>query len=275
MNYEEIFAWSASLRLSETLELGDPAYTVLNWLANQLGYGVWFVNLVCGLIFAWGLVRFARVQANPWLAIVIAVPYLVIVVAMGYSRQGVAIGIIMAGMARLERSSLLRFAGYIFFAAAFHKSAIVVLPLVALSAVRHRLAMAGMLAVLAAMLYYFFVQASFDRMVTNYVTAEYNSQGAGIRVSMNLLPAAIFLLFPKRFQMSPQQKKLWRNFSIASFASLVLSGVPEAFGAKGKPNGQYLALVIAYSAAIQYVWLNYAAHADDWLPYQLFPWEYL
>jgi hypothetical protein len=100
--------------------------------------------------------------------------------------------------------------------------------------------------------------------------------------------------------VSPQQRKLWRNFSIAAFASLaalfyvdsstavdrlalyliplqlvVLAGAPEAFGQKGRPNGQYLALVVAYSAAIQYVWLNYAANASAWLPYQLFPWEFM
>ena len=229
-----------------------------------------------------------------------SIPYLVIVVAMGYSRQGVAIGIIMAGLAVLDRTTIVRFAFYIFFAAAFHKSAIVVLPLVALSAVRHRLVMIGLLAMLAILLYYFFVQASFDRMVVNYVEAEYSSQGAGIRVAMNLLPAAIFLFYAKRFGFPEQQEKLWRNFSIAAFVSLlllfylesstavdrlalyliplqlvVLSGVPTAFGNKGRPNGQYVALVIAYSAMIQFVWLNYAAHAGDWLPYTFFPWEFL
>jgi hypothetical protein len=299
-SYQEIFSWTANLKLKEALTLGDPAYTVLNWISNWLGYDIWFVNFVCGLIFAWGLVRFARRQANPWLAIVVAVPYLVIVVAMGYSRQGVAIGIIMAGLAVLDRSSIMRFAIYIFFAAAFHKSAIVVLPLVALSAVRHRLVMIFMLALLAVLLYYFFIQASFDRMVTNYVEAEYNSQGAAIRVSMNLLPAVIFLLYPKRFNLHEQQEKLWRNFSIAAIVSLillfylesstavdrlalyliplqlvVLSSFPEAFGTKGRPNGQYVALVISYSAVIQFVWLNYAAHADDWIPFQFFPWEFL
>ena len=299
-SYEEIFRWSASLKLVDTLTLGDPAYTLLNWIANWLEYDVWFVNFVCGAIFSWGLIRFARRQANPWLAIVVAIPYLVIVVAMGYSRQGVAIGIIMAGLAVLDRTTIVRFAFYIFFAAAFHKSAIVVLPLVALSAVRHRLVMIGLLAMLAILLYYFFVQASFDRMVVNYVEAEYSSQGAGIRVAMNLLPAAIFLFYAKRFGFAEQQEKLWRNFSIAAFVSLlllfylesstavdrlalyliplqlvVLSGVPTAFGNKGRPNGQYVALVIAYSAMIQFVWLNYAAHAGDWLPYTFFPWEFL
>ena len=96
--YLEIFRWSASASLEEAVTYGDPAYTLLNWVTQKLGYDIWLVNLVCGLIFAWGLVKFARTLSNPWLAMVIAVPYLIIVVAMGYSRQGVAIGIILAGM---------------------------------------------------------------------------------------------------------------------------------------------------------------------------------
>lgn len=28
--------------------------------------------------------------------------------------------------------------------------------------------------------------------------------------------------------------------------------------------------VIAYSLAVQFVWLNFAAHADHWLPYRFF-----
>jgi hypothetical protein len=299
-NYLTIFDWVGGISATEALNFGDPAYTFINWIAQKIGVDIWFVNFVCGLIFSWGLIRFARQQSNPWLAVVVAIPYLVIVVAMGYSRQGVAIGIILAGLAKLERTSIARFTLYIFFAAAFHKSAIVVLPLVGMSVVRNRLLVAGMLAVFAVMLYYFFVQASFDRMITNYIEAEYNSQGAAIRVVMNIPPALIYLAFWKRFNLPPQQHKLWRNFSIAALGALVLlfylesstavdrlalyiiplqmvvfSRLPEAFGVQGRPNGQYAAFVIAYSGLIQFVWLTYAAHAGDWLPFQLWPMDQL
>jgi hypothetical protein len=30
-------------------------------------------------------------------------------------------------------------------------------------------------------------------------------------------------------------------------------------------------VVIAYSFAVQFVWLNYAAHAEYWLPYRFYP----
>lgn len=46
----------------------DPGYQVLNWMSYRLGWGIWGVNVVCGLIFSIGLVRFCRHMPRPWLA---------------------------------------------------------------------------------------------------------------------------------------------------------------------------------------------------------------
>ncbi|MEA3034111.1 MAG: hypothetical protein QOH86_2127 [Sphingomonadales bacterium] len=273
----------------------DPGYGLLNWLAARFGMGMWAVNLACALAFTWGLVRFARRQPNPWLVMVVAVPYLIIVVAMGYTRQAVAIGFILAGLAVLEQG-LLRFSIYLAFAVTFHKSAVVVLPLVALSASYRRFVTVGILLVSAVILYYAFVQASVDRLMTVYVQYSYASQGAGVRVAMNLPPALIFLFFQRRFTASDQERKLWRNFSIAGLAALamleltsattavdrlalyiiplqmfVLGRLPFAFHSKRGPSAAITLMVIAYSATIEFVWLNYAANAPFWIPYQFYP----
>jgi len=294
-SYEATYFDYGYRKLGAVLLLSDPGYGVVNWLGRRLGFEVWFANLVCGTIFSWGLVKFARRQPNPWLAILIAVPYLIIVVAMGYTRQAVAIGLILAGLSVVDRTSILRFSGYILVAATFHKSAIIMLPLVALAATQQRIVTVGLLVVLAAIIYYLFVQSSVDRLLTGYVEAGYSSQGAGVRVAMNLPPAILFLLFANRFSLSKQQKKLWTNFSLAAFAALwfliftasstavdrvalyliplqifVLSRLPEAFPGRSGANGQIIFAIIAYSALIQFVWLNYAVHAPYWLPYQLF-----
>ncbi|HYP16222.1 MAG TPA: EpsG family protein [Opitutus sp.] len=295
-NYLGIMERTETAGLGELLEIGDPGYMLLNWIATRLGLSIWAVNLSCGLIFSWGLIRFARRQPNPWLAVLVAIPYLVIVVAMGYSRQGVAIGIILAGLATLDRSTVARFAVYILFAASFHKSAVIILPLVALAAARQRIVIVGLLGVTAILLYWLFVQSSFDRMVTNYIEAEYSSQGAAIRVAMNMPPALLFLMNQRRFGFTPQQHKLWRNFAFAAIFAFTLllftdataavdrialyliplqlaifASLPEAFPSGGRANAQIALFVIIYSAAIQFVWLNYANHAEYWLPYQIFP----
>jgi hypothetical protein len=296
ITYRSMFEVIPQYDFVEALSLGDPAFSLLNWAAGRAGLGLWAVNLVCGLIFSWGLVRFARRQTNPWLAILVSVPYLVIVVAMGYTRQGVAIGIVLAGLSVLSRTSIYRFGLYVLVAATFHKSAVIVLPLVALAASRNRAITLGAMAVLTILLFILLVRDSLDLLMTNYVDAEYSSQGAAIRVLMNLVPAVIFLVYQKRFGLSDLMLKVWRNFSLAALGTVflfwvlasstavdrlalhliplqlfVLSRLPEAFLDRGKANSQLVLAVIAYSATIQFIWLNYATHAEYWLPYQIFP----
>lgn len=290
--YDFLFQYAERAELSRVLEIGDPGYQFLNWLVAQAGAGFWLVNLVCASIFAWGLQRFARAQADPWLALVVAIPYLVTVVAMGYTRQSVAIGIILAGLASLQRgSSIPRFALYVAVAALFHRTAVVVLPLVVFAADRNRFM--TLLAGLAAcvVLYDVFLSGAVDQFVSSYIEAEYSSQGAATRVTMNLLPAAIFLLWSRRFQYLPRDHNIWRNFSLAACVLLVLllvlpsstavdrlalyviplqiavlARMPRAFDSTAMRVA-----IIAYSAAVLFVWLSFAAHAQYWLPYRLYP----
>jgi hypothetical protein len=296
-NYIEVFDNLRYTEFGESLVLSDPGYMVLNWISHSIGFDVWFVNLICAAIFGFGFIQFAKQQPNPWLAGCVAVPYLIIVVAMGYTRQAVAIGLIMAGLAALEKQSIIKFAVYLTIAVTFHKTAVIVIPLVALTSIRHRFVIGALMALMGYMLYNWFLESSVDKFVTNYVDAEYNSQGAAIRVAMNLVPAAIFLLFQKRFGLAEGTRKLWRNFSIAAFFMLlllfvlpsstvvdrlalyiiplqlyVLSRVPDVFPDKaGGRNSQVVLLVILYSAVVQFVWLNYATHAQYWIPYETYP----
>lgn len=293
LTYERMFDFARYASLGDTLAKGDPAYQLLNWLVKRSGARIWLVNLVCGVIFAWGLFRFARTQASPWAVFLVAFPYLVIVVAMGYSRQGVAIGLLLAGIAALLRgASIPRFAGYVILAALFHKTAIVALLVVLVSARRNLIV--NLLFVLAAagVLYDTLLAGSVDRLVTNYVLVQYDSQGAAIRVAMSVVPAGVFLMARKKFGFSPDEDILWRNFSYAAFITAVLllvvssSTVVDRLALYVLPlqlaiiaripghlvsNGSGRAFVIVYALAIQYVWLNFAAHARYWLPYQFYP----
>lgn len=295
-NYLRIFQETRFLDLGEALQTQDPGYAFLNWTAQQFGVGIWFVNLACAIFFTWGLTSFARRQSNPWMAFVVAVPYLIIVVAMGYTRQAVAIGILLAGLAQLQaRPSLLVFGFYIIAATLFHKSAIIVLPLVAFSFARNRSVTIFIAAILSVVLYYLFVEASIDRLVTNYETQDYDSQGATVRILLNIVPGLIFFVSQKRFSFSEFERVLWRNFSYAAVASFIflfvvesstavdrlalylvplqiaiLSRLPSVLSKSSVPSGPAVLSVIAYAAAIQFVWLNYATHSIYWLPYRVY-----
>jgi hypothetical protein len=295
-NYVGHFHHAGFMQLGTILTQPDPGYYSLNWLAHAIGVGIWAVNLVCAAIFTWGLIAFSRSLPQPWLALVVAVPYLIIVVAMGYTRQGVAIGFVMLGLVALQRNSVIKFVIWVAFAVTFHKTAVIVLPLVALSRVRNRVPTFFLLAALGYMLYHLFLNPEMDELVSAYVDAEYNSQGALVRVAMTVFPAIIFLLNRRRFHVPEDQAKLWRNFSFAALICLpalyllpsstvvdrlalyliplqlfVFAWLPRAFQSGRHSNSQLMLGVILYSAAVQFVWLDYADNAKAWIPYQFYP----
>lgn len=291
--YKLIFRSAGIYDLDRVLMAGDPGYQLLNWIVHGIGAELWLVNLVCGVIFSWGLVKFATAQRQPWLTVLVAVPYLVIVVAMGYTRQGVAIGILMAGLgSRLQGGSLLRFAAYVAIAGLFHKTAVVAFPLVALASERSKLINFLASIAMGVLLYDVFLAESVDRFVRNYIVEQYASEGAAIRVAMSIIPAALFLMNQDRFRFREGERLIWRNFSLAAVALLVLLFlspsstavdrialyiIPLQLAVLSNFPGLFTSwrfgtlLVILYSFAVQFIWLEFARHSQFWVPYQVYP----
>jgi hypothetical protein len=291
--YKFLFSYARYADLDRVLRIGDPGYQLLNWAVQRIGLEIWLVNLICGAIFAYGLFRFARSQPDPWLTIIVAIPYLVVVVAMGYSRQAVAIGILMAGLAALERgASILRFALYVAAAALFHKTVVIVFPLVVFASQRSRFLniLAGIAG--SVLLYDIFLSSSVEGFVRNYIQTEYNSQGAAIRVVMNLVPTMAMFMFRRRLRFTPIEMKMWTYFALAAAAMpvallvlpsttvvdrlslylipLQLAVLPRlAYLFKARNFGRFL--VLLYAGMVLFVWLNFAVHAKYWLPYQFYP----
>ena len=292
-NYVFMFDDVKRRSLTAALEVGDPAYQLLNWVTAEIGARIWLVNLISGAIFGWGLYRLASVQPSPWLAFAVAVPYLVIVVAMGYTRQSIALGVLMAGLAKQSRgASTLNFAIYVTVAAAFHKTAVVMFPLVALSGRGSRLVNFLLAVCTTILLYDYFLGDSMDMLVKNYIEAEYSSQGALTRCAMNFVPAVLLWVFKDRLGFDPHEFRIWRNFSFASIVFIILLGVLPSSTVVDRLSLYLIPLqivvltraamigearlagtvgVLAYSFAVQFVWLNFADHARFWVPYQLFP----
>lgn len=282
--------------LSEVLTLSDPGYMFFNWLSASLGWGVYGANFLSALVFVIGLVIFCRAQPRPALALVVAIPYLVLVLGMGYTRQGVALGLAMIGLVALVNGSTLRFAIWIILAATFHKSAVMLIPIAALASSGNKYWTTGWVSVAAFLTYTVLLKDDVQALYTNYVVAEYNSQGALIRLLMSAVPAAIFLWFRKEFRFDTAEYKLWLWISIISLLMLVVlaispsstavdrvalyflplqlvifSRLPEVLGRWGKQNQAWVVVVIFYYALVQFVWLNFATHAFAWLPYQFAP----
>jgi len=291
---------TTNVPLLEVTRVGDPGYSLIMWLVALIGQGIHTLDIISAVPFSWGLIVFCRAQPRPWLALTIAVPYLVIVVAMGYTRQSVAIGLSMLGLVSLAQGNVLRFVLWLALAATFHKSAVILLPLAVLASSRRPIFVAFWVCVSTFILFVLLLQDSVDALVRNYIGAEYNSQGAGIRIAMNALPAVIFLWFRRQFVMPRSMHLFWTWMSLVALAFIgllavspsstavdrvalywiplqlfVLSRLPDAMGIKGGKNALWVYTVVAYSATVQFVWLFFAQTAFAWLPYQFFPWVWL
>ena len=295
--YAEHFQWIRRQTFWIALTArSDPGYYGLSWLLSRMGGDVHTLNLICAALLAWGTVAFARRQPVPWLAFFAAVPYLLIVVGMGYTRQSAAIGCAMLGLIALGDGRRVKFVLWILLAATFHKTAVVLLPIAALSATHNRVwnfAWVGVMAVLGGWL---FLYDTSETLYVNYVVSEYRfaSEGAGVRVAMDVLPACILLIFRRRLAEEGEERKLWTWLSIIALVCVPLLTVsPTAvdrmalylipiqlfvFGrltmlAKTIRGRTQLTLgILAYYTAVLFVWLNFAQTAFAWLPYQIYPW---
>jgi hypothetical protein len=286
--------------LSDALSKSDVGYSFLIWLVNEIGFDVYTLDVLSAVPFAFGLIVFCRAQPRPWLALVVAVPYLVMVVAMGYTRQSVAIGFSMLGLVAISQGRILRFVLWLALASIFHKSAVILLPLAILGDTRHRLFMLLWVSAATFILFLLMLQESVDGLVKNYIESQYESQGAGIRVAMNVVPAVLFLWFRRRFVMSRRDSVFWTWMSVGAIAFVgllaispsstavdrvalywiplqlfVLSRLPNALGHRNGKNAVWVYAVVAYSATVQFTWLFFAQTAFAWLPYQFYPWVWL
>jgi hypothetical protein len=285
--------------LSALTQLGssDPAFALLTWLTPAEG-GDYLVNLVCGIIFTVGLLSFCHAQPNPWLALTVAVPYLITIVAMGYTRQGVAIGLSMLGLVALNQQKTLRFFLWICLASAFHKSAVILIPLAFFSGGGTVWSALLGVALIGPLAFGLFVQDSVERLFSGYIDFAAESAGTSIRVVMNALPAAAFLACRNRFVMNQAQLGFWTWMSCGAMLFLaalvfipkstaldrlalywipiqivVWSRLPQALSFGPRSETLIRSAVVIYSLLVLLVWMMYANTAFAWLPYRFYPWE--
>ena len=278
----------------EAIVLGkDPGYAFVNWLMAKWGLQIYGVNLVCGALFITGLIIFCRQQPDPLLAFVVAVPYLVVVVAMGYSRQGVALGLLFWAITYLDRGKFLHYLVLIAIGALFHKTLLIMVPFgVFLSGAGGVFRVGGILLAGYGLWDALFAQDQ-QRLVTQYVDLQMISEGAKVRVLMNVVPSLLLLIYWKRWKQFFPNHLFWLSmavvsiiaFGVVDLASTAVDRITLYFAPiqlavysrlahlpllprrQMDPGMVSVTIVLAY-AAVLYVWLNYAGHAYAWVPYQ-------
>jgi len=291
-NYVGHVEYAEEMSLSVALREAEPLYWAVAVLSAQSGIGVFGVTITASFLFSVGLAYLCRTLPRPYLALAVAVPYLVIVVSMGYVRQSMALGLVLLGIIALCRGSMARFVFWVVLGTLFPKSAILMLPLGALTLTRNRYLNIMLVLIAGALGYAVLLDDEVDRLVQHYIEAEYQSAGALIRLIMNALPAALFLMFRKRFRLGAVEYRFWRLLSLLSLVLLagyfltsastaldrialyciplqlfVFAHLPDVLGRHGSRNMPVVAAILAYYATVQFVWLSYSQNAYMWLPY--------
>lgn len=299
------FTYQYQFALFETPDLAgllaeakDPGYSLAGWLVARVGGGIHFLNFICALPLAFGTVALARRQPWPTLAILAAVPYLLIVVGMGYTRQSAAIGFAMLGLVALGERHQRGFVLWVLIAASFHKSAVLLFPVAALATTHNRLWTYFWVGVISIVGGWLFLFDSADALIEGYVVSDYAdaSQGAVVRVLMNAVAAVLLLIFRYRMFPAEASRKLWTWMAILALTCIpllavsltavdrialyfiplqlvVFSQLPR-IARSVKIRTAIVVGIVGYYAAVQFVWLNFASHANAWIPYQFMPfWE--
>jgi hypothetical protein len=269
----------------------DGAYAALNWIMVHADFGITGVNMVCGIIFAAGLIDFAWRTPNPWFAVSVAVPYLLIVVSMGYTRQGVALGFEFFALGALSNGRYRSFFVFVLCAAAFHRTAILLSLLGILSGPNRFSPLRALLgAVVAYLSLRAFLLDHYESLFRNYVEVRQDSSGGLIRTLMNALPAAILLSLRRAFRQHLKAGSPWFLFA---FASLLCVPLVDIASTAVDRLALYLAplqlyvwshlpritnaillkpAIVLYHAIVLFVWLEYATHAKYWIPYESVLW---
>lgn len=273
----------------EILKRADPGYYLVNWLMLDWKYQIYAVNIICGSIFMTGLIIFAKRQPNPWLAVAVAFPYLVVVVAMGYTRQGVALGFVFWGLAALDEKKFKQFLVLVALASTFHKSAVLMVGLGAFLQGKGKAVRFVAVAFVAYGVWSAFLAQHQEQLWDTYVSQQMRSQGAIIRVAMNLIPALIFLFYRKQWQQKFNDYTFWRMIALGAVASaflvsfastavdrialyftpiqvVVYARLPYLLSKKFNPMIITLGILLFYMAVL-FVWLNFAIHSRSWVPY--------
>lgn len=289
--YQLIYKTVSMFRFEQILSREDVGFYIVAWCLRSMHAPFWALNVVCAGILINGLTRFCLRQANPWLAFVVAFPYLVIVVGMSGDRQSAALGFLFLALNAIQRGLLLRFILLVLVGATFHGSVCIMIPVGLLAYPRSGLQTFALL-VLGLALSIYTAHDSFVTYAQRYSSAQIQSEGVWLRLTMNIFAAVMFLTLRRRLDFPLIEDKLWRNFSFCTLAlipilivspsstavdRLLLYFFPLQFAVASRSgliavnrmtSGQITIGVILYAAAMQAVFLSFGTFASFYVPYE-------
>lgn len=275
----------------------ETGFLLINYLSN-LGMGkIYFVNIFCGFLFSFALIRFCTSMPFPWLGLMISVPYLITVVALGYVRQCVSISIFMISLVALKNNKEYRYYFYNLLGIIFHISSIFVIPIAFFKKKKFKLSKL-IIAITLMLILLLYMHNTIYHLLFNYLTISYHSAGSFIRALMNLIPSLLLLIYYSQLSKKIYINSHWLIMSIAScflFASLffipsttiidriglffiplqifVWTNLPLILKKNVLNHSIYYFILFFYCLAILLVWLLFGDNSFAWIPYKNLLWE--
>ena len=284
--YARMFEMMSYMTWMEAIHFTEPGYATLNWLLAQIGLGILSVNVIVAIIFIYGLLKFAKMTPQPWLALVSVTPYLIIVIGMSATRQSAAIGLVFLVLANWYQGNVKKIILSLL-AISFHYSAVLVLFFV-LQSMKMPSWLRWLILIVGGAVSFVVLKdtSKFAEYNQTYAVANLVSPGAIQHALLNGIPAAIYLVFIKKWNQLYGEVDLLRILAIASIISvfavfisstavdrlalylspiqmLIYSTIPIVF-----KNSTLSIAIILMHFFILWVWLSFSNTAFVFLPYK-------
>jgi len=220
--YISIYEVAKRFPASVAIFRSEPAYMLINIVSAKLNGGIVLVNLVSAVIALWSIYRYCADVPRPWLATYVLTSFFLVAILMGLNRQGVAASIVFLAINQLKYGKGFRYFVLVLLAAAFHVSALIMLPLLFVVKSYGWIVNALLLCtvIFSILAYVFLFQATY--IETTYAERNLHSSGSYFRFFFHVLAAVVFLLFWRRIKATAIEIKIYRVFSFAAIALLLL-----------------------------------------------------
>ncbi|PJI84385.1 EpsG-like putative glucosyltransferase [Yoonia maricola] len=291
--YNHIYDLISEMPLGEALDFTDPGYGGLNWLSYHLGLGATGVFVVCAVILVAGIMMFAAQTPYPWVAVAVTMPHIVTVMAMDHVRQTTALAFILIGLALLARDRVWAFLACVIVGALFHRTGIIVFAFGLVLISKNRVLLYTAFLAIAAVMIEYMLSERLDIYSARYLETEAGSRGALIRLILNAIPAAAFLMLGNRMELSVPFRKVMTIMAWAAIACAIvlpLSPSTVVIDRLGKyflpvqilffpmfiarfqgflPRSLVAGVLVLYLGATQVFWLSNSSLATTyWVPYR-------
>lgn len=290
-NYQKHYINYKNIDLKNIFIISDPGYFVVNKISDYLGLGITGVNLIVAILFVPSLIKFCKSQTLPWLSLAISIPYLYIVVGMGYTRQAIALGFVMISMLAIQKNEYKKFIVFVLVGALFHKSAVIIIPIVALASSKNKVQTIFSSILFTIIGYYLFIESEASKLIETYTDPSMQSSGALIRSFMNFIPGIIYLIYSKKMKNIYQNDKIWYIISIFTTVIMILVIITPYSTALDRVSLYFIPLqlvvltrypllssknkeiikiiIVLYYLSVLFVWLSFADNSWGWIPYKL------